>query len=195
MPRAVSPIQDSVQDSVLQESEDTTVSAALSPLFANAGRNILGMGYGFLGYTEQAVVPDTDGAVGPTQFVQFVNESFVVFNKSNGSVAYGPADGNTLWQVLGSPCSTNSNLDEVVQFDKLANRWVVLMPVFMNPGSIVWPSPRHRTQPMGDGISTIFRYPITECRTTRSWRFGRMVTMCLITKARTLCLWAQPPAC
>ncbi len=82
------------------------------------------------------IVPDTSGAVGPTQFVQFVNDSFVVFNKSDGSVAYGPADGNTLWQALGAPCSTSPNLDETVEFDKLANRWVVMMPVFTNPDQL-----------------------------------------------------------
>jgi hypothetical protein len=135
-PSALSPVQDSVQDSVLQESQDTTFSAELSPLSTNAGLNILGIGYGFPGYIEQAIVPDANGAVGPTQFVQFVNESFVVFNKSNGSVAYGPADGNTLWQALGAPCSTNPNLDQIVQFDKLAKRWVVVMPVFINPDSL-----------------------------------------------------------
>ncbi len=131
-PRGTNP----VQDSVLQESQDTIQNPALATLSTNAGLNLLGMGYGFPGYSEQAIVPDTNGAVGPTQFVQFVNESFVVFNKSNGSVAYGPADGNTLWQALGAPCSSNTNLDEIVQFDKLANRWVVLMPVFENPDQL-----------------------------------------------------------
>ncbi len=126
----------SVQDPLLQESHDTTVSAALATLPTNTGLNILGMGYGFSGYSEQAIVPDTNGAVGPTQFVQFVNESFVVFNKSNGSVAYGPANGNTLWQALGAPCSANTNLDEIVQFDKLAKVWVMMMPVFESPDQL-----------------------------------------------------------
>ena len=166
-PRATSPVQDSLQDSVLQESEDTTFSAALSPLSTNAGRNILGMGYGFPGYSEQAIVPDTNGAVGPTQFVQFVNDSFVVFNKSNGSVAYGPANGNTLWQVLGAPCSSDTNLDEVVQFDKLAKRWVVLMPVFESPDQLcVAVSTTSDATNGGWNLPAIFRYPITECRIT-----------------------------
>jgi hypothetical protein len=127
------------RDSVLQESSDASLSAAtaaLATLPTNAGLNILGMGYGFSGYTEQATVPDTNGAAGPTQFVQFVNESFVVLNKSNGSVAYGPANGNTLWQALGGPCSASTNLDEVVQFDKLANVWVMMMPVFESPDQL-----------------------------------------------------------
>jgi hypothetical protein len=128
-PRAASP----VQDAVLQGPPDTTPDAGLSALSTSSGLNILGIGNGFPGYSEQAAVPDTNGAVGPTQFVQWVNESFAVFNKSNGSVAYGPADGNTLWQALGGSCAAQDNLDPIVQFDKLANRWVMMMPVFAAP--------------------------------------------------------------
>jgi len=129
-PRARTP----VEDPVLQASTDLTLSPANSPLLsANSGLDILGLGTGFPGYTIQAVVPDTNGAVGPTQFVQFVNESFAVFNKATGSLEYGPANGNTLWQALGGPCSSSTNLDEIAQFDKLANVWVLMMPVFTSP--------------------------------------------------------------
>jgi hypothetical protein len=128
-PRATAP----VQDSILQTSVDAALSPAVATLPTNSGLDILGLGTGFAGYSIQAVVPDTNGAVGPTQFVQFVNESFAVFNKSNGSLAYGPAGGNTLWQALGGPCSSATNLDEIAQFDKLASRWVMMMPVFVEP--------------------------------------------------------------
>ncbi len=128
-PLAISP----VEDSVLQASVPTSGLATLPTI---PGLNILGMGYGFPGYSEQAAVPDTNGAVGPTQFVQWVNESFTVFNKSDGSVAYGPANGNTLWQPLGGPCAANDYLDPIAQFDKLANRWVMMMPVFQEPNQL-----------------------------------------------------------
>jgi len=121
-----------VKDSVLQESSDATLAQTAS-LAATPGLDLLGMGYGFPGYSEQAIVPDTNAAVGPTQVVQWVNESFTVFNKSNGSVAYGPADGNTLWQAIGGYCYTTNNLDIIVQFDKLAQRWVMMMPVLGYP--------------------------------------------------------------
>lgn len=62
--------------------------------------------------------------------MQWANESFAIFNKSNGSVAYGPAGGNTLWNSLGGSCAANPNLDGSAQYDKLAGRWVILMPVF-----------------------------------------------------------------
>ena len=118
-----------VQDAALQGSPDAAL-AVLTPLSTNAGLNILGLGTDFPNYSDQAVVPDTNLAVGPTQVVQFVNESFAVFDKSNGSLLKGPVSGNTLWTALGAPCSTAPNLDEIVQFDKLANRWVMLMPNF-----------------------------------------------------------------
>ena len=98
-----------------------------------AGQNFLGVGTGLNGYVQQAIPPDTNGAVGPTQYVQWVNRSFAVFNKSNGNVVYGPAGGNTLWQALGGPCAALANLDSVAQFDKLARRWVMMMPVFTTP--------------------------------------------------------------
>jgi hypothetical protein len=121
------------QDSVLQASSGETDLAALS---ATSGLNILGLGTGFPGFSIQANIAVANGAAGPTQFVQFVNQSFAVFNKSTGSVEYGPTDGNTLWQALGAPCSTNPNLDETAQFDKLAQRWVMMMPVYDAPTTL-----------------------------------------------------------
>jgi hypothetical protein len=130
-----------VSDPVLQGPLDAspliltplTTDAALN---TNAGVNVLGVGAGFSGFTVSTPVPDSNAAVGPTQVLQFVNDDFAVFNKSDGSVAYGPAHGNTLWQSLGAPCSSHANYDEVAQFDKLAQRWVILMPNFFSPTSL-----------------------------------------------------------
>jgi hypothetical protein len=131
MPRKGTTTQ--VQDSALQASSDTISPSGLSTLATVPGLNILGQGTGFPGSTTNTNTSDPNLAVGPTQFVQFINDAFTVFNKSDGSVAYGPAHGNTLWQALGAPCSSSPNLDEIVQFDKLANRWVMLMAVFTAP--------------------------------------------------------------
>lgn len=120
-------------DAAVQQSTDAISLVSSTALSTNSELNILGVGSGFPNYTEQAIVPDTNGAAGATQFVQFVNDSFEVFNKSTGSPIYGPASGNTLWQSLGAPCSTSPNLDEIAQYDKLANVWVMMMPVFSSP--------------------------------------------------------------
>jgi hypothetical protein len=120
----------SLQDSTLQSSSGANAAASL---VTNSGLDILGMGNGFPGYTEQANIPVANGAAGATQFVQFVNESFAVFDKSDGTVVLPPTRENTLFQPLGAPCSTTSDLDETAQYDKLANVWVLMMPLYTNP--------------------------------------------------------------
>ncbi len=70
--------------------------------------------------------PDTNGAVGATQYVQWVNTAFAVFDKSTGALASGfPKAGNSIWAGFGGGCQTNNDGDPIVQYDKLANRWVL----------------------------------------------------------------------
>jgi hypothetical protein len=125
-----------VPDAALQGQEPSPL--ALTPLASNAtnaGLNFLGLGTGFSGFSVSDVVPDTNVAVGPTQIVEFVNDTFAVFDKSTGNSLYS-AHGNTLWQDLGAPCSSNPNYDEIAQFDKLAQRWVMFMPNFFTPTAL-----------------------------------------------------------
>ncbi len=92
----------------------------------SAGRNFAGVGKGDYGFSPDAAPPDTNGAVGATQYVQWVNESFAVFDKSTGTIAAGfPKTGNTLWAGFGGGCETNNDGDPVVQYDKAANRWIL----------------------------------------------------------------------
>jgi len=102
-------------------------SSAVSPLVSTtSGLNFDGVGQGAYGYTVRAAPPDTNGSVGATQFVQWVNLSFAVFDKSTGGLLYGPATGNTLWQGFGTAaCANNNDGDPIAQFDKAANRWVM----------------------------------------------------------------------
>jgi hypothetical protein len=91
---------------------------------AIAGVTFDGVGVGG-GYTPNAAPPDTNGAVGATQYVQWVNEAFAVYAKSDGHLIYGPTTGNTLWSGFGGPCQTSNDGDPIVQYDKAANRWVM----------------------------------------------------------------------
>jgi hypothetical protein len=68
---------------------------------------------------------DTNGAVGATQFVQWVNTAFAVYNKSTGGLVAGPTAGNTLWAGFGGGCQTNNDGDIIAQYDKAAGRWVL----------------------------------------------------------------------
>ena len=94
------------------------------------GMGFNGMGAGFSGpagaFTVQAAPPDTTGAVGASQFVQWVNSSLTVFDKSTGAPVYGPVKGNTLFSGFGGACQTSNDGDPVVLYDKLANRWVLM---------------------------------------------------------------------
>lgn len=74
-------------------------------------------------YQVQMAPPDTDGAVGEHQFVQWVNNTIAVFDKSSGKLEYGPVPANYLWKDFGGNCEANNNGDPVVVYDKLAKRW------------------------------------------------------------------------
>ncbi len=68
--------------------------------------------------------PDTTGDVGPNHFVQWVNLSYQIFNKSGASLL-GPANGNTLWSGFGGPCQTQNAGDPLVLYDSINDRWVL----------------------------------------------------------------------
>jgi uncharacterized repeat protein (TIGR02543 family) len=116
-----------------EPSADATTSNS-SGLATNAVLDILGVGNGISGFSVNLPVASTNGAAGTTQFVQWVNSSFAVFSKSAGSMVLGPMHVTALYQALGGPCGTDEpNMDGIAQFDKLANVWVLLMPIYSTP--------------------------------------------------------------
>ena len=71
------------------------------------------------------VPPDTEGAVGPNDYVQIVNATKVQIFDKNG-VARGPAFNlNTLFAAFEPPVSTNNNGDGLALYDRMANRWIL----------------------------------------------------------------------
>jgi hypothetical protein len=109
-----------VSDAALQSS----TFAATAPLAPTVNLGFDGLGNASLGFTVNSAPPDTNGAVGATQYVQWVNSSFAVFNKSTGALISGPIAGNTLWSGFGGGCQTNNDGDPIVLYDKAAQRWV-----------------------------------------------------------------------
>ena len=69
-------------------------------------------------------VPDTNGAVGATQYFQWVNVDFQIFDKKTGASIYGPADASTIWTGF-APCNTKDDSDVVVEYDRMAQVWVL----------------------------------------------------------------------
>jgi hypothetical protein len=117
-PLAIPPGADQ-EDGALQ----TTIHAQIA---TTPGLNFAGVGNGDYGFSPNAAPPDTNLAAGATQVVQWVNESFAVFDKASGAIASGfPKAGNTLWAGFGGGCETNNDGDPIVQYDKAANRWVM----------------------------------------------------------------------
>jgi hypothetical protein len=76
--------------------------------------------------------PDTNGDVGPNHYVQWVNFSYAVWSKQ-GSLLYGPVNGNTLWSGFGGMCETRNNGDPIVLYDPIADRWFLSQLAFIDP--------------------------------------------------------------
>ena len=130
-PRQILPIAASsgAPDGALQGSTTTQVAVT-------NGLNIAGVGNGDYGFSPNSAPPDTSGAAGATQYVQWVNESFAVFNKSTGAIAAGfPKTGNTLWAGFTGGCEANNDGDPIAQYDKAANRWVLTQFSVTNPAT------------------------------------------------------------
>ena len=106
---------------------DGALQSSPGPLVGTTGGlNFAGVGNGDYGFVPNAAPPDTNGAVGATQYVQWVNESFAVFDKATGAIAAGfPKAGNSIWAGFGGGCETNNDGDPIVQYDKAAQRWIL----------------------------------------------------------------------
>jgi len=113
------PTQSGGAETGIQSSIGATISAPTA-----TGVSFEGVGVGIPGFVPSSNPPDTNGRVGATQYVQWNNTSFAVFSKS-GTLLYGPAAGNTLFQPLGGVCASHNDGDPVVAYDILSGRWVL----------------------------------------------------------------------
>lgn len=77
--------------------------------------------------------PDTTGDLGLTHYVQWVNLRYAVYTvtRSGGTITAFtlvngfPKNGNTVWQGFGGPCEQYNDGDPIVQYDQLADRWIL----------------------------------------------------------------------
>jgi len=107
------------------ERDGALQSKALIPLGASVIMNFPGLGVNSSGFKPLFTPPDTSGAAGATQYVQWVNTSFAVFDKSTGAMLLGPLAGNALWFGFGGGCEYRNDGDPIVEYDKSAGRWVL----------------------------------------------------------------------
>src|SRR5437868_6212990 len=109
--------------SAAQPASAAVVAAA--PALLNS---FAGVGNGFSGpngtFAVNSAPPDTNGAVGPNHYVETVNTSFAIFNKS-GTPIYGPVPFNQIWSGFGGGCQVNNDGDPTVVYDGMADRWII----------------------------------------------------------------------
>ena len=90
---------------------------------------------------------DNSLAVGPDHIVQIVNSRMAIFTKEGrrftetGRALYGPVPTNNVFRGFGGPCEARPNGDAVVRYDQLADRWLIVMPLF-------WRAPRRDVEPV-----------------------------------------------
>jgi len=122
------PWSDKVErDPVLQTPEN-------SPTLQTPSYNVEfdGIGYGDSFFCN-CMPPDNDGAPGTTQYVQYVNTTYQVFDKKGNSIL-GPLSGNDFWSGFGGSCQTDNSGDPTIRFDAAAQRWVVNQFAINNSG-------------------------------------------------------------
>ena len=91
-------------------------------------------GLNFDGLAQNGYVPpDSNGAVGATQYVTWINVQFAVYDKTTGAKLAGPFNGNTLFSALGGACAAYNSGDPVASYDRINGRWVLTQPVFSAP--------------------------------------------------------------
>ena len=98
----------------------------------------------FAGLTSAFTIPpDTNGDVGFNHYIQAVNDSFAIFDKTGTLLTQFTED--ALWAGTETLCDGNARGDPVVLFDPLEDRWILTNLAF-------------NVDPMGNGVS-----PFYEC--------------------------------
>ncbi len=110
-------------DPVVQRMHTSSALALVAPSIAATLNNFDGIPFPGVGCS--CAPPDTNGAVGKTQFVQIVNEGYQVFDKTTGASVLGPNSISSIWAGFGGACQTLGQGDPVVLYDQLADRWVI----------------------------------------------------------------------
>ena len=109
-------------------------TATTQPLGALYGPSFEGLGKGTPGYSVGVTPPDTTLGVSPTQVVQWVNLHIAVYDKVGNPLLPAPGfiPGNAIWSALpqGTLCHDTNNGDPMVQYDRMAGRWILTQFAF-----------------------------------------------------------------
>jgi hypothetical protein len=114
-------------------------------------------GIPFPGVDCNCAPPDTNGQVGKTQYVQTVNEGIQVWDKITGVSVFGPVAIRSLWGGFGGVCETAGSGHPVVNYDRLADRWVVSQSAIPTGASVPMDECIAVSQ-TGDATGAYYRY-------------------------------------
>ena len=121
-----------------------------------------GPGTGLAGFSLAGAPPDSTFAVGLNHIVAWTNSQYAVFDKS-GNVLVGPLNGNSLFVGAGGLCETTNRGDPIVQYDRLADRWIMSQFAFNLSGSS--PAAPYlqciAVSTSGDPMGSYYRYSIS----------------------------------
>ena len=116
--------------------KDAAAQAAAAPATIPVDQlDWLGIGLGFFGYSVPDAPSDANLAIGDTQIVQWVNVQLAVFDLQGNSILMNGqhyVDGSVLFSGLKNCGATNSG-NIIVQWDKIAHRWVMYQPRLTAP--------------------------------------------------------------
>ena len=119
-----------------QTSQGTRPAVALLESFDGLGAGFLGP----QGTTNFRSPSDNSLAVGANHIMQIVNSRIAIYSKKSkkygksGTVLYGAVATKSVWTGFGGACEARNNGDAVVRYDQLAERWLIVMPIFSRIG-------------------------------------------------------------
>ncbi len=115
--------KDSTPDPVVQKDFKAGKGLSRDAMALTAGTDFAGMN---LTANGAGWPPDTNGDVGPTYFIQTVNTSIGIYNKSTGSLVSATTFDAFFPSGVGAPCDNDNNGDPIVLYDRYNQRWFIL---------------------------------------------------------------------
>ena len=85
------------------------------------------MNFGAMSYSANGAgwPPDVNGAIGPNHYVETVNTSVGIYNKTTGALISAVTFNNFFPASVGVPCDANNQGDPQALYDQTVGRWVV----------------------------------------------------------------------
>ena len=146
--RAVGPVVDTVEQSVAGSGSNFSVELSVP-----------GVGSGFPGFISTFNYPDDNLAVGDTQIVQWVNNSYAVFDKSTGNALTSAVPFNTLW-TSGQCSQLSPEGHPIAQWDRAAHQWLFAENVVTAPPYVGYACVAVSTSSDATGSYYLYQFPL-----------------------------------